>query len=128
MVHADCRNVTYAMGGDSATILATSVDDSLSPSSRYLSSRRRKLYQRLVAGDLVETDVPEGDESIQQRDRRRLVPSGKARYWSSFSTATPRPVGATPVDGSVTAVLHEGPVDSSRAAVRAGITSEHRQK
>ena len=30
------------------------------------------------------------------------------------------------VDGRVTAVLHEGPVDSPRAAVRAAIVAEHR--
>ncbi len=31
------------------------------------------------------------------------------------------------VDGRVTAVLHEGPVDSPQAAVRAAIAAEHRQ-
>ena len=30
------------------------------------------------------------------------------------------------VDGRVTAVLHEGPIDSPRAAVRAAIVAEHR--
>ncbi len=32
------------------------------------------------------------------------------------------------VDGRVTAVLHEPPVDSPRAAVRAAIAAEHRYK
>ena len=32
------------------------------------------------------------------------------------------------VDNRVTAVLHEGPVDSPKAAVRAAIAAEHREK
>ena len=32
------------------------------------------------------------------------------------------------VDGRVTAVLHEGPVDSPQAAVRAAIASTHREE
>ena len=31
------------------------------------------------------------------------------------------------VDGEVTAVLHEGPVDSPEAAVRAAIVAEHKK-
>ena len=35
---------------------------------------------------------------------------------------------ASSVDGRITAVLHEGPIDSPEAAVRAAIAAEHRTK
>ena len=67
-----------------------------------------QMHVREMMGDLV---VWEGMVLIF--DLRGHESADKCYAWS--------------VDGRVTAVLHEGPVDSPKAAVRAAITAEHRR-
>ena len=58
----------------------------------------------------------------------QTVWKGEILVFSLFDHPTAKTCYAWSVDGRVTAVLHEGPVDSPRAAVRAAIASEHRSE
>ena len=57
----------------------------------------------------------------------RVVWEGEVLVFDLHDHPTARKCYAWSVDGRVTAVLHEGPVDSPKAAVRAAITAEHRR-
>ena len=57
----------------------------------------------------------------------QIVWEGDVRVFDLLDHPTAKTCYAWSLDGRVTAVLHEGPVDSPGAAVRAAIAGEHRK-
>ena len=64
--------------------------------------------------------------SVHETFDGQTVWEGEVLVFDLLDHPTARKCYAWSVDGRVTAVLNEGPVDSARAAVRAAITAEHR--
>ena len=65
--------------------------------------------------------------SVHETLEGQTVWEGEVLVFNLHGHPTARKCYAWSVDGRVTAVLHEGPVDSPEAAVRAAIASEHRE-
>ncbi len=65
---------------------------------------------------------------IREVLRGRTVWEGKVLVFALRDHPTANVCYAWSVDGRVTAVLHEPPVDSPQAAVRAAIVQEHRER
>ena len=66
-------------------------------------------------------------EHVRETFRGKVVWEGEVLIFDLHDHPTAYKCYAWSVKGRVTAVLHEGPVDSPRAAVRAAIAAEHRQ-
>lgn len=67
-----------------------------------------------------------GSVKVEEAHEGRPVWSGSVLIFDLYGHSTASKCYAWSVDGRVTAVLHEGPVDSPQAAVRAAIASEYR--
>ena len=68
-----------------------------------------------------------GSDSVYEIYEGGTVWEGEVLVFDLLDHPTTKKCYAWSVDGRVTAVLHEGPVDSPRAAVRAAIAAEHRE-
>lgn len=65
---------------------------------------------------------------IQEKFHNERVWEGEVLIFALLDHPTAKTCYAWEVDGRVTAVLHEAPVDSPEAAVRAAIAAEHRSQ
>ncbi len=64
-------------------------------------------------------------EHVSETFKGKMVWSGEVLIFELDGHPSARLCYAWEVDGKVTAVLHEPPVDSTQAAVRAAIVAEH---
>jgi hypothetical protein len=66
-------------------------------------------------------------ERVTERFQGQTAWDGEVLVFALKQHATTSLCYAWSVDGRVTAVLHDGPVDSARAAVRAAIVADHKK-
>ena len=67
-----------------------------------------------------------GRASVHETHEGKTVWQGEVLVFDLRDHPTAKTCYAWSVDGRVTAVLHEGPIDSPQSAVRAAIAAEHR--
>ena len=66
--------------------------------------------------------------TVREEFKGKTVWEGKVLIFDLLDHPTASHCYAWEVDGRITAVLHEGPIDSPEAAVRAAIVAEYQSK
>ena len=69
-----------------------------------------------------------GGVCVVETFAEQIVWEGEVLVFDLLDHPTAKTCYAWSVEGRVTAVLHEGPVDSPEAAVRAAIAAEHKRR
>ncbi len=83
-------------------------------------------FQKAIRRTYSSKSSLSGRVFVCEKSREEIVWDGEVLVFDLHDHPTAKTCYAWSVDGRVTAVLHEGRVDSPKAAVRMAIAAEHR--